>query len=69
MGSVSGIPESEIRKIYIPDPGVKKAPDSGSRSATLHQTESKLHRCHNKPDILSKQEIFYFAVVGMMIRF
>jgi hypothetical protein len=28
-------PGSEIRKKPIPDPGVKKAPDPGSGSATL----------------------------------
>ncbi len=30
-----GDPGSEIRKKHIPDPGVKKAPDPGSESATL----------------------------------
>jgi hypothetical protein len=27
---------SRVRLLIIPDPGVKKAPDSGSVSATLH---------------------------------
>ncbi len=37
MGLGSGIrdPGSRIRKKPIPDPGVKKAPDPGSGSATL----------------------------------
>jgi hypothetical protein len=30
---------SEIRKKPIPDPGVKKAPDPGSGSATLPKTQ------------------------------
>jgi hypothetical protein len=38
MGLGSGIrdPKSGIRKKPIPDPGVKKAPDPGSGSATLY---------------------------------
>jgi hypothetical protein len=37
MGFRSGIRKNLFR---IPDPGVKKAPDPGSRSATLHLTQS-----------------------------
>jgi hypothetical protein len=35
LGSGIRDPGSEIRKKPIPDPGVKKAPDPGSESATL----------------------------------
>ncbi len=38
MGLGSGIRDPESRNLFrIPDPGVKKAPDPGSGSATLGQ--------------------------------
>jgi hypothetical protein len=42
----SGIrdPGSRIRKKPIPDPGVKKAPDPRSGSATLHFVEPFTHK-------------------------
>ncbi len=39
---------SGIRKKPIPDPGVKKAPDPGSGSATLHCTPTKTLRSNFK---------------------
>ncbi len=41
-------PRSGIRKKSIPDPGVKKAPDPGSGSATQNETKRKNLNSLNK---------------------
>ncbi len=47
-GSEVRDPWSEKNLFRIPDPGVKKAPDPGSGSATLLSGQVDLSRCENK---------------------
>jgi hypothetical protein len=50
------IPDSNLDFLHIPDPGVKKAPDPGSGSATLELTWSNQCSIITRPDQREERE-------------
>ncbi len=62
MGLGSGIRRKDL--FQIPDPGVKKAPDPGSGSATLTETPNRNKKYKND---LSRAPLSFFLLVPMYL--